>query len=58
VNYVDTFDTIYAAYGAGESGRGFTIDDVTLTLENIPEPSHAALLAGSLGLLALRRRRI
>lgn len=56
-NFVSSFDTIYAAYGAGATGRGFTIDDVTLTLEAVPEPSLGALAALGLGAAVFRRRR-
>jgi len=54
-NYVDTFDTLFIGYGSSANGRGFTIDNVNLTV--VPEPSSYALLLGGLGLLVLLRRR-
>ncbi|WAC19508.1 PEP-CTERM sorting domain-containing protein [Luteolibacter sp. SL250] len=55
-NYIDTFDTIYVAYGAGGTGQGFTIDDVNLSVDLVPEPSTFALsLLGAFGLLRRRR---
>lgn len=56
-SFVSSFDTIYAAYGAGATGRGFTIDDVSVTLEAVPEPSLGALAVLGLGAVAFRRRR-
>jgi hypothetical protein len=54
-----TFDTLWIGYGSTNSvaDRGFTIDNVSLTV--IPEPSAFAALAGlgALGLAATRRRR-
>lgn len=51
------FDTLVIGYGFGETGRGFTIDNVSVAV--VPEPSTYAALAGllALGLVAMRRRR-
>lgn len=58
-NYVDTFDTLYIGYGLNVNGRGFTIDNVNLSVSGIPEPSTFGTLAGlvALGFCATRRRR-
>lgn len=53
-NYVDTFDTLFIGYGTSAIGRGFTIDNVNLSV--VPEPSTATLLL-ALGAFATFRRK-
>jgi len=54
LSYLLTTDT---ANGSGTTGKNSHVAIQAVTVEAIPEPSAAMVLAGALGLLGLRRRR-
>lgn len=44
-------------YGFGVANGSFVLDDLTYSMQPVPEPAALAMLLGGLGLIAARRRR-